>query len=345
MALCFYHEPKAIARFLLSVPHSQTVFLCDQNTHKHCFIPFFAPFFAHSHVIIIEPGESSKSIQQVAIILDSLLAIHADRDTLFVNLGGGVVTDLGGFCSAIFKRGIACIHIPTSLMAMADASIGGKTGVNLSQVKNAVGSFYPPKQVAVCSSFLKTLPQDEILSGWAEMVKMRLLFDPNALNILQLTSEKKGYHLDDIAPHLTWCTQKKWEIVEQDPTEQHLRKVLNYGHTLGHAIESSALSQGINLSHGYAVGLGMQLENDLALHMGMMQVHTHKAIQSVLKHYFPMPPDLAWDAHILWEFVLNDKKNQAQQIRCVLISEPGVFSPDVVVSQADIMHVIQSITK
>ena len=183
--------------------------------------------------IVIKAGEQHKNLQTVQRIWRTLMKQHADRNALLINLGGGVVTDLGGFAASTYKRGIKFINVPTTLLAMVDAAIGGKTGIDFGGGKNQIGTFAAAEDVIIDPVFLETLPQREICSGLAEMLKYGFVADSNLLNV----------NLENYQQYITHCGEIKREIVRQDPTEKGLRKILNFGHTLGHAIESHCLTK------------------------------------------------------------------------------------------------------
>jgi 3-dehydroquinate synthase len=227
---------------------SKVFILTDENV-----FPFWLPEVAHwlhcdaAIEIVIKPGEQHKNLQTVQRIWKTLMKHHADRNALLVNLSGGVITDLGGFAASTYKRGIKFINIPTTLLAMVDAAIGGKTGIDFGGGKNQIGTFAEAEVVIIDPVFLETLPERELLSGMAEMIKYGFIADANLLNI----------NLENYQQYITRCGEIKLSIVAQDPTEKGLRKVLNFGHTIGHAIESHCLTTDYPLLHGEAVALGM----------------------------------------------------------------------------------------
>lgn len=197
--------------------------------------------------IVVAPGEGHKNIYKAMRVWNALHKHQADRDAILVNLGGGMVTDLGGFAASTYLRGIRFVNVPTTLLAMVDASIGGKNGINLGSVKNQVGTFAEPMEVLVNPVYLSTLPERELLSGLAEMIKYGFIADPNLLKVDHNNYEQ----------YLLRAGRIKQEIVAKDPMEQGVRKVLNFGHTFGHAIEGFTLSTASPLTHGESVALGM----------------------------------------------------------------------------------------
>ena len=227
---------------------SKVFILTDENV-----APFWLPDVARrlhcdaAIEIVIKAGEQHKNLQTVQRIWKTLLKHHADRNALLVNLGGGVITDMGGFAASTYKRGIKFINIPTTLLAMVDAAIGGKTGIDFGGSKNQIGTFAEAEEVIIVPVFLETLPERELFSGMAEMLKYGFIADANLLNV----------NLENYQQYITRCGEIKLSIVAQDPTEKGLRKVLNFGHTIGHAIESHCLTTDYPLLHGEAVALGM----------------------------------------------------------------------------------------
>lgn len=258
----FYDEPGSshLASFLgYHVKEKEKVFvLVDENTQQHCLPSLLdkLPDNLPISVIEMQSGEKHKTIQTCLHIWEQLNDDLADRNSIIINLGGGVVCDVGGFAASVYKRGIRFIHIPTTLMAMADASIGGKTGVDLHSLKNIVGTFQQPIGVFVYPHFLKTLPDRELYNGFAEMLKHGLLFEYNYF--MQLAEAgPENLTTDDIRISV----EIKSDIVQKDPKEKGIRKTLNFGHTIGHALEShSLLHDEEPLLHGEAIVLGMMAE-------------------------------------------------------------------------------------
>ena len=281
--------------------------------------------------IVLRPGEKYKNLQSVQRIWKTLMKHHADRNALLINLGGGVITDLGGFAASTYKRGIRFINIPTTLLAMVDAAIGGKTGIDFGGGKNQIGTFAEAEEVLVKPDFLITLPRRELLSGMAEMLKYGFIADSKLLEI----------NLENYPQFIHRCGQIKLEIVAKDPTEKGLRKILNFGHTLGHAIESHCLTTDYPLLHGEAVALGMLG----ALWLSVRQLGLD---ESVLQNFEKQLPMLLSEAEISIseadvEAILNylalDKKNKGEKPQFVLLEAVGkpiweVTLPSVTVKEA-----------
>ena len=295
---------------------SKVFILTDENV-----APFWLPEVAYwlrcdpAVDIIIKAGEQHKNLQTVQRIWKTLLKHHADRNALLINLGGGVITDLGGFAASTYKRGIQFINIPTTLLAMVDAAIGGKTGIDFGGGKNQIGTFAEAEEVLIDSVFLSTLPKRELLSGMAEMLKYGFIADANLLNV----------NLENYQQYIDRCGEIKRAIVAKDPYESGLRKVLNFGHTLGHAIESHCLTTDHPLLHGEAVALGMAA----ALWLSVKQCGLDK---KVLKDYEKKLPMLLSEAEMnlnednldaILTYLALDKKNKGEKPQFVLLEAVG----------------------
>ena len=265
--------------------------------------------------IVIKAGERHKNLQTVQRIWRTLMKQHADRNALLINLGGGVVTDLGGFAASTYKRGIKFVNVPTTLLAMVDAAIGGKTGIDFGGSKNQIGTFAEAEEVIIDPVFLETLPQREICSGLAEMLKYGFIADSNLLNV----------NLENYQQYITHCGEIKREIVMQDPTEKGLRKVLNFGHTLGHAIESHCLTTDYPLLHGEAVALGV-------LGALWLSVRQCGLDEKVLQDFESQLPMLLSEVEIslsesdiepILGYLVHDKKNKGETPQFVLLEAVG----------------------
>lgn len=305
--------------------------LCDGNTLQHCF-PLFAekvPPARRAELIEVAPGEESKSAEVCSQIWSALGDLGADRSSVLINLGGGVVTDLGGFVAGTFKRGIRFFNVPTSLLAQVDASVGGKTGINHGHVKNQVGLFNSPEGVFVDPSFPETLPRKELMSGFAEVIKHALIFSPGYWRDLKIADLYEPEALD---PLILRSIQIKSEITRSDPFEQGRRKILNFGHTVGHALESLSLeSDAKSLLHGEAVAAGMVCEAFISRKLGLIdQPALDEITDFILKHY-PRVPVHSLSHHRLIELMRHDKKNRNDRFNFTLLSEIGnaVYDRDV----------------
>ena len=303
--------------------HSATFILCDTNTNEHCvrFLLETIPALNEVPIIEIPEGEESKSLEIVAQLYEELLHHNADRQSLLLNVGGGVISDLGGFVASTYKRGIDFINIPTTVMAQVDAAMGGKCGIDLMGVKNAVGLFSWPKSVLVFTGFLNTLPEKELKSGFAEMLKHALIADAEYWEALANVDSNEASH---IAVFVKRSNEIKSEITKADPNERSVRKKLNYGHTIGHAIESFFLAKSDPITHGNAIGWGMILENRIAVQLEILNPTLAQTIENrILGIFDPLPSFNNEEQEQIFEFMLNDKKNKNGVFHFSLIQEIG----------------------
>jgi 3-dehydroquinate synthase len=301
--------------------------ICDENTLQHC-VPFLVsncPSLKLAEIIEIESGESSKCIEVATGIWDTLLANGAARDALIINAGGGVVTDLGGFCASVYKRGISFINVPTSLLAMADAAVGSKTAIDHQSVKNVIGTFAEPRAVFANPDFLPTLPERHIKNGFAEILKMALIADKHLWEEVKNGKLKNG--------HIQKAVSLKVAIVSQDKYDKGKRKALNYGHTAGHALEALGGGQ---LLHGEAVVAGMIIENYIASDLKILKPETASLINNVLRNLYPdeLPQFNATDAV---KFLQNDKKIHSGKYNFSLLNGIGKCRTDVRVTEKQFM--------
>ncbi len=303
--------------------HSATFILCDTNTNEHCvsFLLETIPALNNIPIIEIPEGEESKSLEIVGQLYEELLHHNADRQSLLLNVGGGVISDIGGFVASTYKRGIDFINIPTTVMAQVDAAMGGKCGIDLKDVKNAVGLFSWPKSVLVFTGFLHTLPEKEMKSGFAEMLKHALIADAEYWEALAHVDSNEASH---IAVFVKRSNEIKSEITREDPNERSVRKKLNYGHTVGHAIESLFLAKSEPITHGNAIGWGMILENRIALQLEILNPTLAQTIENRILGIFDALPSFNKEQQEqIFEFMLNDKKNKNGVFHFSLIREIG----------------------
>lgn len=304
--------------------------LVDENTHDDCLPQFMAQISGDYRFEIIEiaSGEINKTIETCVGVWEALSELGADRKSLIINLGGGVLTDLGGFVGSTFKRGIHFINVPTTLLAMVDASVGGKTGVDLGALKNQIGVINQPKMVLVVPDFLNTLEERQITSGFAEMLKHGLIKDRSYWEKL-----KKAVSLADLKEHILDSIAIKNEVVLQDPTEQGLRKILNFGHTLGHAVESYFLEkeEKETLLHGEAIAIGMILEAYLSHKLTGLALESLNDIKTTFLSHYGRVIFEDRDLHAIEELMKYDKKNAHGNINFVLLKDIGEAQIDVIV--------------
>lgn len=309
---------------LLPGNYSKLFILTDSNTGQFC-LPLFLEQLSTEvtiEIIEIEAGESAKTIDTCVQVWHALAELGADRKSLIINLGGGVVTDLGGFVASTFKRGIDFINVPTSLLAMVDASVGGKTGVDLGSLKNQVGVINNPKAVLIDILFLETLPAEEIRSGFAEMFKHGLIYDKEYWNdVVDLANLIEG----DLGQAIRKSVEIKNNIVIQDPTELNIRKSLNFGHTLGHAIESYFLEneEKPNVLHGEAVAAGMILEAFISYDKKLLPERDYNDIKALLLSVYGRLNFTSFDINEIVKLLIHDKKNEFENVLFVLLNGIG----------------------
>ena len=315
-------------------PHDLTFVLTDSNTRRWCW-PLIEGLDALSHaqLITVPAGDEHKNLDSLTHVWTALQEGGATRHSLLINLGGGMVTDLGGFAASTFKRGIGFINIPTSLLAMVDASVGGKTGINFGGLKNEVGTFCQAFSVIICTDFLKTIDHDNLLSGYAEMVKHGLISDNDTWAKLINTPLL-------LAEQLATSVAVKERIVEEDPDEQNIRKALNFGHTIGHAIESFYEGR---LLHGHCVAYG--IVGELYLSCLKKNFPTDKMRQTVrfIREHYATPAITCDDYPTLLSLIRHDKKNVAGQINFTLLSNIGEISINQTVTDEEIMEALDFI--
>jgi len=296
--------------------YSKVAILVDENTKRDCLHKL--PKIENAIIIEIKSGEEYKSISTCNFIWEQLTINNFDRNSLLINLGGGVIGDMGGFCAATYKRGIEFLHIPTTLLAMVDASVGGKLGIDFKGFKNQIGLFNNPKAVLISPEFLETLSESELKSGFSEVLKHALISD-NSLWVKLKNTLFTDLDWEDI---IDTSVQIKNKIVLADPFEKGERKKLNFGHTFGHAIESYYLEKGTPISHGEAVFMGMILETEIS---DLSENEKNEIKNYILSNFaLPYTPKKSY----LHKFLINDKKNQDGKINFTLLSGIGNCSFD-----------------
>lgn len=305
-----------------------TVCIADANTAR------YAP--AGAGLITIPTGDENKTLETVTRVWDEMERMGVTRRTLVINLGGGMVTDLGGFAAATFKRGVRFINVPTTLLGAVDAAVGGKTGFNYNGLKNEIGAFAPASDVIISTRFLDTLPVEEMKSGYAEVVKHAMLSDRGEL--LRLVEHDFNAPIDheNLLERLRRSVQVKVDIVARDPNEQGERKALNLGHTVGHAFEALAMRRGAPVPHGYAVAWGLVAEailSHLLLRFPSQDVHLLGNFVRDNYRGFPFSCD---DYDELLELMRHDKKSRNGEITCTLLTSIGDYRIDQAVTPDDV---------
>lgn len=307
--------------FLISHTSGKKIIMVDENTHDCCleYLITAFPALENAEIMLLPAGEENKALEICHQVWTAMLEYRIHRTDLVINLGGGVVTDIGGFIASVFKRGIPFIHLPTSLMAMVDASLGGKNGVDMNGFKNVIGTLQAPEAIFIDPGFLQSLPAEEIFNGFAEMLKHALILDRNYWN-----------QLKDIRDEITLTSQEnilqsiaiKKKVVEMDPEEKGMRKLLNFGHTMGHGLESYFFSHN-PIAHGHSVALGMIAESYISMKRGILSMSEYLEIEKVIIDIFPMPNIPEEALKDIMEFLHNDKKNEGSGINFVLLISIG----------------------
>jgi len=319
----------ALSQLINDKKYSKIVLLVDENTAQHClnYVLQWLAVDVTFEIIEIEQGEENKTIETSTAVWESLVELNIDRKALLINVGGGMVCDLGGFVASTYKRGIDFMNIPTSLLAMVDASVGTKTGVNLGGLKNMIGSFSQPQMVLIDTAFLETLPGNQMRSGLAEMFKHGLIADASYWNQLKNLGELTT---EDLLLLIYHSVSIKNEIVLQDPFEENVRKLLNFGHTLGHVIETYSHSgKGIQpLLHGEAIAIGMILEAFISYKKDLLTKNSYLEIKETLNLMFENIVFTENDIEICTHLLIHDKKNVNGIVQFTLLNGigKGVFN-------------------
>ena len=310
------------------------IVIVDENSHDDCLSYLIEnfPVLENSEIVLLPNGEENKVMEVCFQVWESFTAHNYSRSDLVINLGGGVVTDMGGFIASIFKRGMNFINIPTSLLGMVDAAIGGKNGIDLNKYKNQLGTFVHPMHVFIDTEFLKTLPGEEIFNGYAEMLKHALIKDKLLWNQLKIIKTEKELIQEDI---IYKSILIKNNIIDEDPNEGGLRKILNFGHTIGHALETYFMSSS-PISHGHAVALGMCAEAYISWQRKQLTQEQFKEIESTITRSFPMINLSPMNVEEIIKLMYQDKKNVKGKIMCTLLMGIGNSIFNVVLNEEEI---------
>ena len=331
----FENSLQELSAFLNQKNYSKVFVLVDSNTEIQC-LPALQNALGSIEFDLIEvtPGEENKNIDFCIGIWRMLLDFGADRNSIMINLGGGVITDMGGFAASTFKRGIDFVQVPTTLLSQVDASVGGKTGIDMENVKNIIGTFTQPKAVFIHTPFLKTLSERELRSGYAEVIKHGLIYDDS------LFKKLKGIVPTNLNDEIIYRSiEIKNEVVINDPFEKGLRKILNYGHTIGHAIESYSLKHDkAPLLHGEAIAIGFICEAYLSGKRNGLKEDELSEIAGTIKNTYPAYKLNKASYPDLIEIMKNDKKNNAGQISFSLLSEIGKCGFDIYCTEEEIIE-------
>lgn len=318
---------------LTSADASTFFILTDENTHTFC-LPLIEPYLKDKnyHIYSIPSGEKYKNIATCQQVWSAMTDARLDRNSIMINLGGGVITDLGGFCASTYKRGIRFIQVPTTLLSQVDASIGGKLGIDFEGYKNHIGVFRFPEAVIVDPHFLHTLSDRELRSGYAEIIKHTLIADGDDWQFL---SHIKNLRSQDWTKIIRRSLEVKRKIVIADPYEKNERKLLNFGHTIGHAIESQYLDTEQPLLHGEAIAAGMIYETKLSIaYLGLPEVKATEII-NYIKEIYGEPVPLEWSKLI--PVMKQDKKNKNNKISFSLLADIGASKWDILISEEELL--------
>ena len=333
----FENEEYNFLAFLNEQQYSQIILLADAKTNGFC-LPVLKQIFSvfqHTWSIIIPDGEHNKTIDVCKLIWEGLDSYRADKNALLINVGGGMLSDIGGFAASTYKRGICFVNIPTTLLAMADASHGGKTGIDFNGIKNMIGTFQHPEAVYINPVFLNTLAERNLRSGIAEILKHSLLKGSDYFDEIADCNEKDFYTADVIRKAVLF----KNDIVAQDEKDNHIRQTLNLGHTIGHALESFSLMTLKPLLHGEAVMLGLIYELMLSK---LIFDFPDSVIEEVIRFKERIYPDvhLKFTYEEIEKYILNDKKNTSE-IKMSLLKRAGECKWQVAVTGKQIAEAIQ----
>lgn len=312
--------PDVLLEQLIEQSYSQVFVLVDEETDKHC-LPILQKTLFDTKVIKISSGEAHKTLPTVQLIWDELLKHHADKQSILINLGGGVIGDIGGFAAATFKRGIPFVNVPTTLLAMVDSSIGGKLGFDYAGIKNAIGLIEQPSGVYIYPDFLRTLNERELKNGFAEMIKHALIADEEYWDKINKITQPDA---EKLAGAINGSIKVKMQVVKKDPEEKNQRKLLNFGHTIGHAIEAYSLAEDKKpLKHGEAIAIGMICEAYLSKEYNGLTGKELRNISDFILAHFPkyslrnvLSPELI-------KYMRQDKKNQSGEINFTLLKRIG----------------------
>ena len=322
---------KDLSLFLQKHNFSNVAIIVDENTEKHC-LPLIPTVAAQAIIIKTESGEKNKTLNTCISIWDQLTTSAFDRKSLVINLGGGVIGDMGGFCASTYKRGIKFINIPTTLLSQVDASVGGKLGIDFKGLKNHIGLFKNPEAIFVNPSFLETLPKRELKSGYAEIIKHAIISSKDQWKQIK----DKRIEAIDIEKIVQQSVKVKEAIVKEDPLEGGKRKILNFGHTVGHAIESSLLDSQHHLLHGEAVAIGIICESFISLQKNLISETEHEEIVELINLNYHKTSIKKKDEISILELILQDKKNENEKILMALPKSIGNADWDIEVSTNEI---------
>jgi 3-dehydroquinate synthase len=314
----------ALNSFLKKNNYSNYYILCDEHTFEHCLptLLFHVPKLNDAEIIELESGEDKKTLDTCFQVWGALTDTGADKKSVIVNLGGGVISDLGGFVASTFKRGIDFINVPTTLLSMVDASVGGKTGVDFEGIKNHIGSTCDPKGVFINPGFLETLSERHIKNGYAEIIKIALIADAffwKELKKLKTPTEFKSENV------IAKAIELKNTIVKKDLHENDLRKSLNFGHNIGHALESSLIQQRKDILHGEAIAAGMLMELEIAFQLKRITKKDFEDASIYIESIYKKIKITKETESFLLRYIMHDKKNEGYELCFALPNKIGAY--------------------
>ncbi|MHA7128988.1 3-dehydroquinate synthase [Algoriphagus namhaensis] len=335
--IIFSDQPaQDLSKSIQSLSPSQVFFICDENSERFCLPHFIEIWSEDFGLYVAKPGESNKNLATCAEIWSEMTRKQLDRKALVVNLGGGVITDMGGFCSSLYKRGIRFINIPTTLLSQVDASVGGKLGVDFEGLKNHLGVFNLPEAVIISEHFLDTLRKEELRSGFAEIMKHGLIQDREYFRSLNTSAWQNTPWLEVIRHSV----QIKEQVVLQDPKEAGLRKILNFGHTIGHALETFYLDSANHLLHGEAIAVGMCCEAFLSHELNQLPAEELEEICQSFVTVFGRVTIPDEDVDQIVSLCIQDKKNEGNTLLFSLLKNIGNCEYNIPVNKAQIKQAI-----
>ena len=318
--------------------YSKVICIVDENTQKHCLPILEQKIQRDLNVILIKAGEKYKDIDTCTKIWKEMMHLRADRHSIVITLGGGVVGDMGGFCAATYMRGMSFVHVPTTLLSQVDSAVGGKLGVDLDGYKNMIGLIKNPDAVYLFPEFINSLPNRDLFSGFAEMIKHALISDKNlwteikAINPLSHKDWKEDIYKS---------VYVKYEIAEEDPLEKTIRKKLNFGHTVGHAVESENLKNEFPLLHGEAIAIGIICECHISNQKGLLSKESLEEVTEMIINLYDRHPESVIDIDNILSNTKHDKKNKGGVVRCTLLTDIGSAIIDQEISDSEIKNAIE----
>ena len=321
---------KALSGFLLKSSHSSICVLMDEHTEVYCY-PLIEKSLPPHKIIRVQSGEEHKDISTCSLIWQQLTNLTVDRHGLLIILGGGVLGDMGGFCAATYKRGIDFVLMPTTLLSQVDASVGGKLGIDFQHFKNHIGLFQEPASTLICTDFLNTLPVRELRSGFAEVIKHCLISDKAMWDKVRINTLAN----QDWKTLVKHSVEFKWSVVAEDPKEKGLRKILNFGHTVGHAVEGYFLGKGNRIFHGEAIAVGMICEGYLAHQKNLLDKNSlDQLVGYILQIFGKIEMPQLYDEILAG--MIQDKKNKGNKILMALTNGIGKAIWDIEIREEDI---------